>query len=281
MARRWHSYYWLFLKELGTECYATWRWELAASAITILFYYASDRSDFDLRRGLRATFYTLAVFVIWHAIGIPWLLYKKERVEHLTWPWGVFGFVCALGTLLLVVYGALWFYTMQPKVNLSKIPDGRDRRIVELETQVKALTPFQEPEDSLRRRTISLSNDLDHYIEERWANRPEPAYPDPKEPNPSEERKKAIQRTAKWDQETLNHYNDHFKDKWIGIVKEYEGKGVKVGTLVNDAEQNHPVQRTFFPFAPIAEDGFCQFAQTRFRELAYHVDGRDNRIDLH
>ena len=253
---------------------------MTASVITILFYYASDRNDFDLRRGLRASLYTLAIFVLWHAIRTPWLLYEKEHVEHLNKFWGVAGIVFAFGTLGLIAYAAVWFYTMQPQVNLTKIPDGRDARIVELEAQVNALTPFREPEDSLRRRTIRLSNELDHYIEERWANRPDPAYPDPKDPNPSEEKKKAIQRTAKWDQETLNYYNDHFKDRWILIVKEYEGKGVKVGTLVNDAEQNHPVQRTFFPFAPIAEDGFCQLAQTRFRELAYHVDARDNRVDI-
>src|ERR1017187_7344295 len=123
MARLWQSYYWLFLKELGRECYMTWRQELAASLITVLFYYAINRNDFDLRRGLQATAYTLALFVLWHAIRTPWLLYKKERIEHLIWPWGIAGIIFALGTVLLITYGALWFYTMQPKIYLTKIPD--------------------------------------------------------------------------------------------------------------------------------------------------------------
>jgi hypothetical protein len=138
-----------------------------------------------------------------------------------------------------------------------------------------------EPEDSLRRRTIKLANDIDHYVEERWANHPERAYPDPKDTNPTEERKKAIQACLKYDQDTTNFFNDNFKDKWIGIVREYAAKGVKTAFLENDAEQNHPAQYTFFPFAPAREDGTYMSAQSRFRELAYHVDARGNRIDLH
>ncbi len=140
--------------------------------------------------------------------------------------------------------------------------------------------PIKEPDDSLRRRTIRLSNELDHWVEERWANRPPVAYLDPKNPNPGADQQKAIDTWSKWNQESYDYFGDHFKDQWIRIVKEYDAKGVKVGTLVNDAEQNHPAQRATFPFAPIPEDGMCQFAQTRFRELAYHVDARDIVVDI-
>lgn len=140
--------------------------------------------------------------------------------------------------------------------------------------------PFKEPEYSLRRRTIKLSNEIDHWVEERWANRPPIAYPDPKNPNPSADQEKAIEAWSKWNQDSYNYFGDNFKDQWIRIVKEYDAKGVKVGSLINDAEQNHPVQRISFPFPPVAEDSMCMQAQTRFRELAYHVDARDNVVDF-
>ncbi|MFZ1005556.1 MAG: hypothetical protein WAN65_01885 [Candidatus Sulfotelmatobacter sp.] len=147
-------------------------------------------------------------------------------------------------------------------------------------TVYQLVPPFNEPDDSLRRRTIKLSNEIDHWVEGRWANRPPIAYPDPKNPNPSVDQQKAIETWLKWDQESYNYFGDHFKDQWIQTVKEYDAKGVKVGTLINDAEQNHPVQRLSFPFPPVPEDSMCMQAQTRFRELAYHVDAKDKRVDI-
>ena len=133
MAKHWHSYYWLFLRELGRECYATWRQELLASIVTVLFYYAIDRNDFDLRRGLLATAYTLAAFVVWHAIRVPWLLHKKEIHEHASGYWGIAGIIFLCATLVIVVCTGLWFYTMQPCVSFVLLPDQRDVRIAQLE----------------------------------------------------------------------------------------------------------------------------------------------------
>ena len=142
-------------------------------------------------------------------------------------------------------------------IQLNAATDRLHEREVELASvkqQRDNLAPFKEPEDSLRRRTIKLSNEIDHWVEEQWANRPPVAYLDPKNPNPSIDQEKAIETWSKWDQDRYNYFRDHFKDQWVRIVKEYDAKGVKVGSLINDAEQSHPVQRISFPFPPVSED---------------------------
>jgi hypothetical protein len=149
----------------------------------------------------------------------------------------------------------------------------------ELQKQIAVLTE-KEPEDSLRRRTINLANKLDHYVQTRWDNHPSRLCEGPNIQQPTAEQTKALQECRRYDNETTNYINDNFKEKWIGIVREYEAKGVKVATLVNDMEQNHPAQNTFLPFWPSVNDGNYASAQSKFRELAYHVDARGNRIDL-
>ncbi len=270
MAKRWHSYYWLFLKELGRECYGTWRQELAASLVTVLFYYAINRNDFDLRRGVQATVYTLVAFVIWHATRTPWLLYKRERTEHLAWGWGIAGSVFALGTLSLTAYGALWFYTMQPKVDLTKIPDGRDKRVVELEVQVKALAPFQEPENSLRRQTIRLANELYLF----WSARPVPPQP-VSNPSTEEEKKRNAAWDKYWREATVAYDRRDYKDRIVGIIRQYKLKGIPTGFL-EPAAENHQFGASAFSVSgsPVCfQDEVCQF-----RELAYHIDARDQMI---
>lgn len=157
----WRSYYWAFVKECGKECWQTWRGEVLASAITIGCVYAINRSGVDVRTALLATAYTLSVFTLWHASRVPWLLYLKlDEADHLKPIWLVVGGIFLGGTLVLLAWTAMYFYTMQPRVDLTKSPDGRDERIVELESQVAALVPFQEPPNSLRRRTVSTANEL-------------------------------------------------------------------------------------------------------------------------
>lgn len=139
---------------------------------------------------------------------------------------------------------------------------------------------YVESPNSLRRRTIKLANDLDQYVELRWNNHPNRSCEGQNINTATEEQKKAIEECRKYDNETANYINSHFKDKWTGIVRECAAKGVKTGFLENDMEQNHPAQNTMLPFWPSINDGNYQSAQAKFRELAYHVDAQGNRVDI-
>jgi hypothetical protein len=137
-----------------------------------------------------------------------------------------------------------------------------------------------EPDDSLRRRTIKLANDIENYVEARWAVRPPINFNDFQNQHASDDQKKAMQIWTQWNQEGYEYFKDHYKDQWVRIVKEYDSKGVKVGTLINDAEQYQPVQVLSFPFPPAREDLMCQLALTRFRELAYHVNADGSVVNI-
>lgn len=97
----------------------------------------------------------------------------------------------------------------------------------------------REPKNSLRRRTMQLANDMEKYFLERGnsPSRPPFAAPNSNDPNPSDEQKKAIERYRKYEQDTLDYYFAHYRDRMIGIIKEYEAKGVKVGYLESGARQ--------------------------------------------
>jgi hypothetical protein len=225
MAKHWHSYYWLFLRELGKECYGTWRQELATSVITVLFYYAINRNDFDLRRGLQATAYTLAAFVLWHSVRTPWLLYKKERTEHLAWGWGFAGIVFALGALTLAIYVALWFYTMQPHVTLIQSPDQCYARVAELQAKLKELT---EPPDSLRNRTLKLADEVDAYFKQRDKHAPNCIQNSKMTP---EEQTAVLKPCTIYYFATEGLFQQTFGSRIFSTKLEFEGKGLDADGL--------------------------------------------------
>jgi hypothetical protein len=74
--------------------------------------------------------------------------------------------------------------------------------------------------------------------------------------------------------DTLDYYSRHFKDRAVGILKEYEAKGVKAGYLVLTAAQR--------PLTAASPDSPWEGSQmdelSQFRDLAYHVDSKDNVI---
>jgi hypothetical protein len=133
--------------------------------------------------------------------------------------------------------------------------------------QAKAEPP--EPPDSLRRRTTKIANELSLF----WSRRPTPPQP-VQNPNTEEDRK----RNAVWDQywrEVESIYSREYKDRILGIIREYKVKGVPTGYLEAAAE-NRPFGASPFSMtgSPVCfQDELCQF-----RELAYHVDARDQLI---
>lgn len=141
-----------------------------------------------------------------------------------------------------------------------------------LAQQVNWLTPKPEPANSLRRRTIRLADEVEKYITGRGQNQPPFAVPDSSDPNPSVERQRAILQYRNYQQETSDYYSHHFKQQMIGIIREYDAKGVQTGWLEKFAEQRPPVI-ALGPMLGTNSDDLYQF-----RELAYHVDANDQLI---
>ncbi len=137
--------------------------------------------------------------------------------------------------------------------------------------------PFKEPPDSLRRRTFSLAKELYDFAVERATHRPPFAAPNSSEPNPSEERKREIKISQDYARETENQYKERYRNRLVGIVKEFEAKGVPVHWLANDFQQRPP-SIAFFG-SEMAGSPMDELYQ--FRELAYHVDARDHLITIY
>jgi len=147
----------------------------------------------------------------------------------------------------------------------------------ELQAQIAALTG-KEPDDSLRHKTLSIANAVQHYLEERAEQHPAYAYPDSRTPNPTAEQKQKIAACLKYDGETWTHYRDIFIEKMVAIAKEYDSKGVQVGYLQNGLTQHPPWVGS--PGMTSVADVECMQDLCKFKELAYHVDAKDARIDL-
>jgi hypothetical protein len=144
-----------------------------------------------------------------------------------------------------------------------------------LAEQLRSLNEI-EPPDSLRRRTFKLADEYYKYAMKRMERHPPAAYPDSSDPNPSEERKKPIQVSRSYDQETEEYYLKHFKDRMVGIIKEYDAKGVRTGYLEPGLVQRPP--GVVLPGSAWEGSQMDELAQ--FRELAYHVDAKDRLIVL-
>ncbi len=130
--------------------------------------------------------------------------------------------------------------------------------------------------DSLRRRTERVADELYEYLEKRGANQPPFAGPNSNDPNPSDETKKAIQIYRAYSQETENYYMRHFKDRVVGIIREYQLKGVPVRYLENDFSRTG-----LLPYvAAVGSVGEGADDLSQFRELAFHVDAQNNLINI-
>ena len=135
-----------------------------------------------------------------------------------------------------------------------------------------AVRPIRvEPPNSLRRRTIRLVNELSAF----WADNPMPLQPIDK-PTTEQDR----ERNAAWDRywkKVQLLYADQYRDRVVGIIREYTSKGISTGFLEKSA-QNHPFGARSFNATEVplcAYDELCQL-----RELAFHVDAYDQVIIL-
>jgi hypothetical protein len=141
------------------------------------------------------------------------------------------------------------------------------------EDKLKAVVA-PEPADSLRRRTIMVVDEWRAYLEKRAETRPTVAVPNFNDPNPSEETKKAIQKWQTYSRETAEYYAKHFRGRFLGIIREYESKGVPTHYLESNFGQFVP---DLLPAGSAWEDSSMDFLG-QFRDLAYRVDARDHLI---
>jgi hypothetical protein len=291
--KQWTRLWWAILQKFGNECYRTWKSEVTstfAGAIAVaLTDYFRAHGQSSLQDALfNGTIGAAMVFILYASVNLlrsVWLEHKSET--HGTTMQGIGGALVVLA--IIVAFGSggvLAYWDARSNIALRiPLPDVSQMREL---TGCKAnLAVLTKPESfgSLRHRTIRLADEILAWEQERYEHHPPYAYADKQnDPDPTPERQKSIDACLKYDRETFDQFNRRFKEQWIEIVRKYELENVKVGTLVNDAEQNHPAQDASLggQFIPVQMDNGTYFsALSRFRELAYHVDAEGNRIDLH
>lgn len=139
---KWFHYYWQFCKHFGMECYRTWRWELFASVIVVLFVAVISNNWKDFRTALFATGLTLGVFAVWHLLRVPFLLHQSvHKGGDTSEPGrlaGVFGMVIILGGFSGGYELCLWLWNAKPIGVItaqfaSADPGAKNARIAELE----------------------------------------------------------------------------------------------------------------------------------------------------
>jgi hypothetical protein len=255
------SYYWAFSKRLGLECYQTWRQELLASLlVALVFYFLSRQNDpaawVSFKTAGLATAITLGLFAVAHSLRTPWLLHKdiskQEDEDHEPhWGHGLLGVI-----VIFTIVSSAGLYAAKHLLGpVSSDPASKNQSEnatragkTELEPSARpVVTPYKEPKNSLRRRTVQLANDLDAFLAERSAKRPS-----------------NTEDAKQFDQATINIYVDLYKSRTVGLLQELRARGLDVGLL--DA-----------PGA--AQSRFLIPDETRqLRDLAYRLDDKGNMV---
>lgn len=277
------------MQHFGRECKKTWGTEVIALVVGGLsgaltsYLRSSGRASFTnaLIDGLFTAAIFFAIYIFVHLLRSPWLERKSEGVRPSLVD-GILG-----GILLFLLIASCVFISrlvaqdMRSEITLhAPADDGvqKAHAIIDLQNckaNLEALTK-PEPKDSLRRRTIKLVNDLVLF----WSERPLP--PQQPVPNPTTDDERI--RNAAWDRYwqdvTAAYTNKDFKDRILGIVREYKAKGIPTGYLEQATEQPGrligavPYGGYDLNNCDRYENEACQI-----RELAFHVDATDKRID--
>ena len=252
----WPAYYWNLTKEFGKECWRTWRGEVAASVVVLVFIFLINRNTPDLKTALIAVAYTIAAFSLWHLVRMPWLLHKKYLDSYpLSLVWGIAGICFGSFIFCLAVFTAMWFYTMQPPINISTIlPDNRDARIAVLEQKVKELTPDQ---SSLKSRTLKSATELEIFFRQREKHMPTCTQTSTMT---QEQQQIAGMPCAQYNIQTQNLYQQRFAPNIMAMVDEFKGKGMNVINIEN-----------------CAPGGWCGInISVQLRAFAARLDDKDN-----
>lgn len=148
----WPRYYWLLCKHFGSECYKTWRWELFASVLVIVFTAVITGDWKDFRTALLATGLTLGCFVIGHFVRVPFLLQKAQTSPEESEPSflaGMFGALVIAGIFMggyelgVAVWHARPLGAIETHFS-SADPGAKDAVIKQLQQEIKSIQRTQQ-----------------------------------------------------------------------------------------------------------------------------------------
>jgi len=279
----WKELWWAILQAFGRECYNTWKSEVISAgaggiAGAVVDYFRSHgRSSFSdaLFNGILGAAVVFCLFAVVNLARSIWLEHKSQSAGT-TWQ-GIGGLIVVV--VLIVAFGLALAFTYgdaRSTIVLSAPANVADMKALEDCRTLNTALAKPEDENSLRRRTVRLANKIDDWVKERRERHP--PFPHPQTP-PTTKDKETIDAAARYDSDTADQFLHRFRDEWVAIVHEYAARGVRTGTLENDADQIHPAQYTMFEFA-LEDSGNYTTATSRFRELAYHVNAHDARVDI-
>jgi hypothetical protein len=276
--KHWTHFWWDILKHFGRECKKTWGGEviavavggIAGAATTYLRTHGQTSFTDVAVDGLITAALFFAMYVFIHLLRSPWLERKNEGTPPSQRD-GVLGammFLMLLGGSLFVWH--LVADDFRSRMRLSAPADpGQLRALEECKSTLASLTK-PAPSNSLRQRTIGLVNELNLF----WAKRTQQPIQ-----NPTSDGDRA--RDARyWQETTVAYKSREFSERVLGLVKEYQTKGVSVGSLERSAEQQERLIGAM-PYGGSSLDACEQYMNElcQLRELAFHVDAYDARID--
>jgi hypothetical protein len=284
----WLGLWWAILQRFGEECYRTWVSEVVttlagglAGALTDHFRSHGHSSLGEaLVSGSIGAGIVFGLYAVVNLFRSVWLEHKGHTVG--TMRQGIGGAVVVLalvGAITLSVALEANNIKTEPIILGSADPDHRKANdLISLEECKSTLASLTKPApaNSLRHRTVELVNDLNLF----WIS--SPTAPQQAVPNPTTDDDRA--RNGKWDKywKELNaaYQRKEFNQRIRGIVKEYQTKGVPVGYLDRAAEQPDRLIGGM-PYGGFSLDTCDQYMSElcQLRELAFHVDAYDARVD--
>ena len=279
---RWLSYYWRLIKCMGRESYRTWRQEMFAGALIavvgffIVWFRGDPFAEENLQIILLATAIGLGLMGLWHLIRAPWVLQKRtfsNQGEDDPWGWGIFGILIIVGIFGGAYYGSVRTYRAKvPALNATFLASPAPN-ITRTETRNY---PKESP-NSLRLRTLKLVNELNQF----WSQRPQPIRQPIQNPSTDEERKSNAAWDQYWRDVGVDYQNANYKERLLGIVREYKNKGIPTGFMEQGIDQpNRFVGAGSFGGSAL-DDCFRYMNELcELREFAYHVDAQDQPIFL-
>ncbi len=230
----WVSYYWALAQEFGLECLHISRADMLASALTIGYVFLINRNDLDFSVGGEACVATFVTLGIVHSFRIPWLLVRRlrDREGPLPFGWGVLGIVFFVAFLACVVYVAALRYTTLPTIIIeARLPDGRNRRIEELEAETDALRAKLPDDKSLKVRLIEAAEEYDQF----WQKYPKGPMCTQTNTMTPEQQRKTIEPCTNYFLKRETDYQQLMAPKIMALVQEFKAKGGNVLNIENCA----------------------------------------------
>ena len=203
---------------------------------------------------------------------LKWLHPKHKELEIPHW--------VRLGSVLAALFLAQFLAYQNSARNLATVIEEKQQFGMALNAQSAQLQdakheieilktqkpkPTVEPKNSLRKRVVRLTDDLEGLVREQNATLPTVEQVQTMTPEQKNAANKALDEATK-KMEAI--YLDKFRSRTVGIIAELKAKGLMTGYW--DA----PLEKGAEFRIPIGEEIH------RLRELAYHLDGQDRVVAI-